>query len=73
MRIFLDICIIKLVDCINIIDYTSCYQITFDKLFSLLNTKLWMTKKIIKIVLQGSLFYDLKKNYITLVSAIETN
>lgn len=71
--IFLDVCTMKLLDCNNVIDYTSRYQITFDKLFSFFNTKLWMSKKTIKMTLQRSLLYHLKKNYIALVSAIEIN
>ena len=39
-RIFLDVYAIKLSDCNNIIDYTTRYQIAFDKLLSLQNTKL---------------------------------
>ena len=39
IRIFLDACAIKLSDCNDVIDYTSRYQIVFDKLLSLLNTK----------------------------------
>lgn len=36
-RIFMDALITKLSDCKNIIEYTSWYQITFDKILSLLN------------------------------------
>ena len=36
-RIFLDACAVKLSDCNNVIDYTSHYQIAFDKLLSFLN------------------------------------
>lgn len=38
-RIFLDACAVRLLDCTNVIDYTSRYQIAFDKLLSLLNTE----------------------------------
>ena len=72
-RIFLDVCAVKLSDCNNIIDYTSCYQITFDKLLSLLNTKSWMTKKTIEMILQRSLLHHLGRDYAALVSAIKTN
>lgn len=39
-KIFLDAYAVKLLDCNNIIDYTSRYQITFDKLLSFFNTEL---------------------------------
>lgn len=50
-KIFLDTCAVKLFNYNNVIDYTSRYQIAFDKLLNLLNTKSWMFKKIIKITL----------------------
>lgn len=50
-RIFLNIYIVKLSDCNNIIDYTSRYQIVLDKLLSFLNIKSWMSKKTIKMTL----------------------
>ena len=36
-RVFVDACEIKLSDYKDIIDYTSCYQIAFNKLLSLIN------------------------------------
>lgn len=72
-RIFLDAYAVKLLDCNNVIDYTSCYQIAFDKPLSLLNTKSWMSKKIIKMTLQESLFCHLGKNHAALILAIETD
>lgn len=38
-KIFLNACTVKLLDCNNVIDYTSYYQIVFDKLLSFFNTK----------------------------------
>ena len=72
-RIFLDACAVKLSDCNNVINYTSRYQIAFDKLLTLLNTKSWISKKTIKMTLQGSLLCHLGRDYAALVSAIETN
>ena len=72
-RIFLDACAVKLSDCNDVIDYTSRYQIAFDKLLSLLNTESWMSKKTIEMTLQGSLLRHLGRDYAALVSAIETN
>lgn len=36
-RVFVDSCNIKLSDCKDVVDYTSCYQVAFNKLFSLIN------------------------------------
>lgn len=72
-KIFFDTCALKLSDYNHIIDYTSHYQIAFDKLFSLFNTKLWVSKKTIEITLQDNLFCYLGRDYKALVSAIETN
>lgn len=71
-RVFVVACNIKLSDCKNIIDYTSRYQIAFDKLLSLINEESWMSKKSIEMTLQGSLLQHLGKGYSALVSAIET-
>lgn len=73
IRIFLNACAVKLLDCNNIINYTSRYQIGFDKFLSFLITKSWMSKKTIKITLQESLFRHLKRSYAALISAIKTN
>lgn len=71
-RIFLDICSVRLLEYKDIINYTNWYQIVFDKLFSLLNNNSGMSKKSIEITLQSSLLQHFDKNYLTLVSAIET-
>lgn len=71
-RIFMDACSVRLSDCKDIIDYTSRYQITFDKILSLTNEDSWMSKKTIEMTLQGSLLRHLGKDYSALVSAIET-
>ena len=72
-RIFLDTCVVKLLDYNNVINYTNYYQIAFDKLLSFLNIKSWISKKTIKMTLQKNLLRYLKKNYIALVLAIEIN
>lgn len=41
----------KFSDCKDIVKYTSWYQIAFDKIFSLLNNDLWMSKKSVKMTL----------------------
>ena len=51
MRVSLDVYAVKLSDCNDVINYTSRYQIAFDKLFSLFNTESWMSKKTIKMTL----------------------
>ncbi len=72
-RIFFDACVVKLSDCNDVIDYTNCYQIAFDKLLSLLNTESWMSKKTIEITLQKSLLCHLERDYAALVLIIKTN
>ena len=71
-RIFADALTTKLSDCKDIMEYTSRYQIAFDKILSLLNEDSWMSKKTIEMALQGSLLRHLGKDYSALVSAIET-
>lgn len=53
-------------------EYTSRYQIAFDKILSLLNDNSWMSKKTVEMTLQSSLLRHLGKDYSALVSAIET-
>lgn len=72
-RIFVDACNVKLSECKDVIDYTSRYQIAFDKLISLRSEDSWMSKKSIEMTLQGSLLRHLGKDYSALVSAIETS
>ena len=62
----------KLSDCKDVVEYTSRYQIAFDKIFSLLNDDLWMSKKTVEMTLQDSFLRHLGKDYSALVSAIET-
>lgn len=73
IKIFLDTYAVKLSDCTNVSDYTSHYQIAFDKLLKLLNNKLWISKKTIKMTLQESLLRHLGRDYAALVSAIKTS
>lgn len=70
-KIFLDIYTMRLLECKDIIDYTSWYQIAFDKLFSLLSNNSWISKKTIKMILQGSLLRYLGTDYLALILAIE--
>ena len=37
IRIFSDVCNVRLSDCKDVVDYTSRYQIAFDKILSLIN------------------------------------
>lgn len=71
-RIFLDICSVRLSECNEVVDYTSRYQIEFDKLISPLNDDLWMLKKTIKLKLQGSLPRHFDKDYVARVLVIKT-
>ena len=71
-RVFVDACNVKLSDCKDVVDYTSRYQIAFDKLLSLITEESWMSRKSIEMALQGSLLRRLGKSYSALVSAIET-
>ena len=47
-RIFIDTYNIKLLECKDVIDYMSRYQIAFNKLISFINKDSWMSKKSIK-------------------------
>lgn len=73
-RIFTDACNVRLSDCRDVVDYTSRYQIAFDKILSLINDNedSWVSRKTIEITLQGNLLRHLGKDYSALVSAIET-
>ena len=64
----------RLLDCKDVVDYTSRYQIAFDKILSLINENedCWISKKTIKMTLQRNLLTHLGKDYSALVSAIET-
>ncbi len=62
----------KLSDCKDVVEYTSRYQIAFDKILSFLNDDSWMSKKTVEMTLQGSLLRHFGKDYSALVSAIET-
>lgn len=71
-RVFVNACNVKLLDCKDVVDYTSCYKIAFNKLLSLINEEFWMSKKGIEMTLQGSLLQHFGKGYSALVSAIKT-
>ncbi len=53
--VFSDACIIKLSGCKNVREYTSRYQITFDKITSLITENGWMSQKTVEITLQRNL------------------
>lgn len=74
IRIFLDVCNGRILDCKNVIDYTNSYRIAFHKIFSLINENKdsWISKKIINMTLQENLLRHFGKYYSTLVSAIQT-
>lgn len=72
-RVFSDACNVKLSDCRNIIDYTSRYQIAYDKILSLIGKNLsWISKKTIQLTLQRNLLRHLGKDYSALVTTIKT-
>lgn len=71
-RMFADALNTKLSDCKDVAEYTSRYQVAFDKIVSLLDEDSWMSKRTIEMALQGSLLRHLGKDYSALVSAIET-
>ena len=50
-HIFEDVCNVRLPEYNNVIDYTSGYQIAFDKFISFINKDSWMSKKNIKMTL----------------------
>lgn len=74
-RIFSDACNVRLSECKDVVDYTSRYQIAFDKILSIINDNedSWISRKTIEITLQGNLLRHLGKDYSALVSAIETS
>lgn len=53
IRIFSDACNVRLLDCEDVVDYTSRYQIAFDKILSLINENedSWISKKTIEMTL----------------------
>lgn len=69
--IFANVFTTKLSDYKDLSEYSSWYQIVFDKIFSLLNKDLWMIKNTIEMTLQGSLLWHLGKDFLALVSAIK--
>ena len=73
-RIFLDAYNVKLSDCKDIVNYISRYQIVIDKILSLINGNgdFWISRKTIEITLQRNFLRHRGKDYLALVSAIET-
>ena len=53
IRIFSNACKVRLLDCKDAVNYTSRYQIAFDKIVSLINKNKdsWISKKTIEIVI----------------------
>ena len=71
--IFTDAYNVKLLDCRDIIDYTSRYQIAYDKILRLIgDNSAWISKKTIELTLQGNLLRHFGKEYSALVTTIET-
>lgn len=70
--VFSDACTVKLSECKDVVDYTSRYQIVFDKIVSLASEDGWMSRKTIEMTLQGNLLRHLGKDYSALRSDIET-
>ena len=52
--IFSNACNVKLLDCKDVVNYTSRYHIAFDKILNLINKNedSWISKKTIKMTLQ---------------------
>ncbi len=55
MRVFSDACTIKLSECKDVLEYTSRYQIAFDKITSLITENGCMSQKTVEMTLQGNL------------------
>ena len=72
IRVFSDACTIKLSECKYVLEYTSRYQIAFDKITSLTIENGLMSQKTVEMTLQGNLLGHLGKNHSALDSAIET-
>ena len=72
-RIFSDICNVKLLDYKNIVNYTSRYQIAFNKILTLINKNedSEILKKTIKLTLIENLFRYFVKDFTILQSAIK--
>lgn len=71
--IFSNVYNIKFLDCRDIINYTSRYQITYNKILSLIkDNSAWISKKIIKLTLYDNLLEYLDKKYTALVTTIKT-
>ena len=72
--IFSDACNVKLLDSKDVVNYTSRYQIAFDKILGLINENedSWISKKTIEMTFQGNLIRHLGKDYSALVLVIET-
>ena len=60
-RVFVDACNVKLLDCKDVVDYKSRYQIAFDKFLSLITEESWISRKSIEMALQGSLLRHLER------------
>ncbi len=70
--VFSDTCTIKLWECKDVLEYTSRYQIAFDKITSMITENGWMSQKTVEMTLQGNLPRHLGIDYSAFVSAIET-
>lgn len=71
--IFSDTCNVKLSDYRNIIDYISCYQITYNKIFNYIRENLTkILKKTVKLILEKNLLKYFDKDYLALMIIIKT-
>lgn len=60
-------------DCKDIINYISQYQIAYDKILSLIKkNSAWISKKVIKLTFQGNFIKYFAKDYLILVIIIKT-
>ncbi len=71
IRVFSDAFTIKLTECKDVLEYTSRYQIAFDKITSFITENDWMSRKTFEMTLQGNLLRHLGKDYLALVLAIK--
>lgn len=68
--VFLEKYIKKLVKFENIVNYTSSYQVIYNKIVSLIRKKSYINIKTIKLFLQANMICNLRSEYLELVSSI---
>ena len=70
LNVFTNGCMKKLAEFKNIVDYTSSYQATYDKVASLVRERSRINIKIIELLLQANMVCNLGLEYSGLVSSI---